>query len=100
VVKVGQAATQLCRLAFSLANQTDVVAAATLALDGLFEGTSVEAGAVFIDRKKTTPPVPSGLEVIAAIISASVVATTSEFGVPPTRKVVSSARLRIMFLLC
>lgn len=64
--KVGQAATQLCRLAFSLANQTDVAAAATLALDGLFEGTSVDAGAVFIDRKKTSPPVPASLEVIAA----------------------------------
>ena len=33
--KVGQAATQLCRLAFELANETNIVSAANLALDGL-----------------------------------------------------------------
>jgi Nif-specific regulatory protein len=46
--RLGQAATKLCRLAFHLASQTDVTAVATLALDGLFEGTHVDAGGVLL----------------------------------------------------
>ena len=45
IPKVGRAAAKLCRLAFELANQTDVISVAKLALDGLFEGTTVDAGA-------------------------------------------------------
>jgi transcriptional regulator with GAF, ATPase, and Fis domain len=63
--KAGQAATQLCRLAFSLANETDVISAANLALDGLFEGTSADAGSVLLDRQKAAVPAAS-LELIAA----------------------------------
>jgi len=46
--KVGKAATELCRLAFELAHQTSVGEAANLALDGLFEGIHVDAGAVLL----------------------------------------------------
>ncbi len=48
IPRVGRAATNLCRLAFDLANQTDAIAVANLALDGLFVGTSVDAGAVYL----------------------------------------------------
>jgi Nif-specific regulatory protein len=46
--RLGQAATQLCRLAFHLANQTDVVSVAKVALEGLFEGTQADAAAVLL----------------------------------------------------
>jgi Nif-specific regulatory protein len=46
--KVGQAAAKLCRLAFELANQTDLISVANLALNGLFMGTHVDAGAVYL----------------------------------------------------
>ncbi len=46
--KLGKAATQLCRLAFELANQTDVNEVAELALSGLFEGTKIDSGAVLL----------------------------------------------------
>ncbi len=46
--KVGESAAQLCRLAFELANQTSVTDAANLALDGLFEGTNVDAGGLLL----------------------------------------------------
>ena len=46
--KVGRAAANLCRLAFELAKATDVVTLAHVALDGLFEGTQVDAGAVLL----------------------------------------------------
>jgi len=48
VPRVGRAATMLCRLAFELAQQTDAVSVANVALNGLFEGTSVDAGAVWL----------------------------------------------------
>jgi pSer/pThr/pTyr-binding forkhead associated (FHA) protein len=51
IPKVGRAATKLCRLAFDLAKQPDVLSVATLALDGLFDGTQVDAGAVLLRRK-------------------------------------------------
>ena len=46
--RVGNAAAMLCRLAFELAQQNDVAAVANRALEGLFEGTKVDAGAVLV----------------------------------------------------
>ena len=51
--KVGRAAAKLCRLAFELAKATDVVSLANVALDGLFEGTHVDAGAVLLRPART-----------------------------------------------
>lgn len=48
VPAVGRAAAQLCRLAFELAKATNVVGLANIALDGLFEGTHVDAGAMLL----------------------------------------------------
>jgi Nif-specific regulatory protein len=45
---LGKAAAKLCRLAFELAKQTNATAVANHALDGLFEGTNVEAGSVLL----------------------------------------------------
>jgi len=67
IPKVGRAATNLCRLAFELANQTDVESVARLALDGLFMGTSVDAGAVYLmPRGFRNKPSESDLQVIAS----------------------------------
>jgi Nif-specific regulatory protein len=67
VPKVGQAATKLCRLAFELANQQNVIAVANLALDGLFEGTNVDAGGVLLGpRNVEATPAHDELEVIAS----------------------------------
>ncbi|HUG71259.1 MAG TPA: sigma 54-interacting transcriptional regulator [Pirellulaceae bacterium] len=67
VPKVGQAATKLCRLAFELANQTDVIAVANLALEGVFEGTNVDAGAVLVGpRTEEATPTHDLLEVVAS----------------------------------
>jgi transcriptional regulator with GAF, ATPase, and Fis domain len=67
IPRVGRAATKLCRLAFELANQVDVISAANLALNGLFEGTSVDAGAVLLlPRGFTDIPTGADLEVIAS----------------------------------
>ncbi|PHR96300.1 MAG: sigma-54-dependent Fis family transcriptional regulator [Blastopirellula sp.] len=48
IPKVGHAATRLCQIAFELANQVDVTAVANLSLEGLFESTMVDAGAVLL----------------------------------------------------
>lgn len=48
VPKVGWAAARLCRLAFDLANQTKLETVAQLSLQGLFESTKVDAGAVLL----------------------------------------------------
>ncbi|MBW3596489.1 MAG: FHA domain-containing protein, partial [Planctomycetes bacterium] len=67
IPKVGRAATKLCRLAFDLAKQPDVMSVAALALEGLFDGTSVDAGAVLLRRKGFTGPLTENeLELIAA----------------------------------
>jgi Nif-specific regulatory protein len=67
VPKVGQAATKLCRLAFELANQTDVIAVANMALEGVFEGTQVDAGAVLLGpRAEEQTPAHDELEVVAS----------------------------------
>jgi len=65
--KVGRAAANLCRLAFELAKATDVVSLANVALDGLFEGTQVDAGAVLLQARRPSPKGPGDhLEVIAS----------------------------------
>ena len=67
IPKVGRAATKLCRLAFELANQPDVISVAKLALDGLFEGTTIDAGAVLLlPRGSKGIPNDQKLEVIAS----------------------------------
>jgi Nif-specific regulatory protein len=50
--RLGYAATQLCRLAFNMARQADVVAVAKVTLDGLFEGTHTDAGAVLLGPRE------------------------------------------------
>ena len=65
--KVGRAAANLCRLAFELAKATDVVTLANVALDGLFEGTQVDAGAVLLQARRPSPKQPiDNLEVVAS----------------------------------
>ena len=65
--KVGKAATMLCRLAFELASQTDVLAVAKLALNGLFEGTSVDAGGVWLLQPgHSGPPTSGDLQLVAS----------------------------------
>jgi Nif-specific regulatory protein len=46
--KVGRAAANLCRLAFELAQASDIIAIADLALGGLFSATQVDAGALLV----------------------------------------------------
>jgi transcriptional regulator with GAF, ATPase, and Fis domain len=58
--KVGRAAANLCRLAFELAKATDVVTLANVALDGLFEGTQVDAGAVLLHARRPGANEPRG----------------------------------------
>ena len=63
---VGLAATKLCRLGFELANQPTVRAVAKLALDGLFEGTRCDAGAVLVlPRDKRAKGQSTDLEIVA-----------------------------------
>jgi Nif-specific regulatory protein len=54
IPKVGRAAAKLCRIAFDLAKATDVVSLANNALDGLFDGASVDAGAVLLRTGAST----------------------------------------------
>ncbi|WP_145060623.1 sigma 54-interacting transcriptional regulator [Adhaeretor mobilis] len=49
--KLGRAAAKLCRLAFDLAKSTDVVSLANHSLEGLFEGTQVDAGAILLRQR-------------------------------------------------
>ncbi len=65
--RVGRAAATLCRLAFELAKQGDIEAVANKALDGLFESTKVDAGAVWLaPRGKAESISFDKLEVVAA----------------------------------
>ncbi|MDZ4819574.1 MAG: sigma 54-interacting transcriptional regulator, partial [Planctomycetota bacterium] len=67
IPRVGRAAAQLCRLAFELAKAPDVPAIAKLALDGLFEGTQVDAGALLLlPRDFSGEPAGGDLEVVAS----------------------------------
>jgi Nif-specific regulatory protein len=67
IPRVGRAAAKLCRLAFELANQPDIISVANHALEGLLEGTNSNAGALLL-VPPDFPGVPSGndLEVIAS----------------------------------
>ena len=49
--KVSRAAAKLCKLAFQLAKSTDVISLANTALEGLFEGTHSDAGAILLRRR-------------------------------------------------
>jgi transcriptional regulator with GAF, ATPase, and Fis domain len=65
--KVGRAAAKLCRLAFELAKATDVVSLANEAINGLFECTSVDAGALLLRvRDASGQRTGEELEVIAS----------------------------------
>lgn len=66
--KVGRAATQLCRLAFELANQNTAISVANMALDGLFEGTNVDAGAVLLlaTQAQNDEPTVDDMQVVAS----------------------------------
>jgi Nif-specific regulatory protein len=65
--KVGRAAANLCRIAFELAKAGDVVTLANVALDGLFEGTQVDAGGVLLQARRPSAKKPiDNLEVIAS----------------------------------
>jgi Nif-specific regulatory protein len=65
IPKVGQAATKLCRLAFELAKSTDEVTLAKLALSGLFDSTSVDAGALLMLDDPNADPTTTNLRVVA-----------------------------------
>src|SRR5215213_862955 len=49
--KVSRAAAKLCKLAFELAKSTDVFSLANTALEGLFEGTHSDAGAILLRKR-------------------------------------------------
>jgi len=48
IPRVGRSAAKLCRLAFELANQSDVKSVAEVALNGVMDETGVDAGAVVL----------------------------------------------------
>ena len=65
--KIGRAVAALCRIAFHLARQTDVMGIAETALEGIFDGTSVDAGAILLaPRNLEEKPVGGDLEMVAA----------------------------------
>jgi transcriptional regulator with GAF, ATPase, and Fis domain len=65
--KLGQAATKLCRLAFDLANVQDMHEIANLAINTLFDGTNVDAGAVLLTPRDSMAPADAeGLEIVAS----------------------------------
>ena len=65
--RVGRAAAMLCRIAFELANQTELFDVARLALNGLFASTNVDAGAVYlVPRDLSGEASGEDLEIIAS----------------------------------
>jgi transcriptional regulator with GAF, ATPase, and Fis domain/pSer/pThr/pTyr-binding forkhead associated (FHA) protein len=65
--RLTHSAAMLCRLAFELGKQKDVPAVANRALEGLFEGTRIDAGAVLLAPRDKSGTIAAGdLEVIAA----------------------------------
>ncbi len=66
IPKVGRAAKTLCRLAFELANQKTLKDIAQLALNGLFEGTSADAGAVLLVPARLPSPMDASKLEIAS----------------------------------
>ena len=66
VPKVGRAAKKLCRIAFEMANQTSLKEIASLALNGLTDGTAADAGAVLmVPARLQFPFDTSALEIAA-----------------------------------
>lgn len=64
---VGRAAAKLCRLAFELGKAPSIENLAMLALDGLFETTQIDAGAVLLlPRGFQGEPSVSDLEIVAS----------------------------------
>ena len=51
---VGKAAAKLCRIAFELAQATDVKSLAESALEGVFDGTPCDAGGVLLRRRTSS----------------------------------------------
>jgi Nif-specific regulatory protein len=67
VPRLGQAAAKLCRLAFELASEPDAIAVSHLALNGLFESASIDAGAVLLVPRGMEGEInPADLQVIAS----------------------------------
>jgi len=67
VPRVGRAAAKLCQLAFELAQQTDINSITNLTLEGLFESTQVDAGAVLLlPRGFQGPATEKDLELIGS----------------------------------
>jgi Nif-specific regulatory protein len=67
IPKVGRAATKLCRIAFELANQPDLISVANRSLEGLLEATHANAGAVLlVPRDFPQSPTGGDLEVVAS----------------------------------
>ena len=66
VPRLGQAAAKLCRLAFELASEPDIAAVAHLALNGLFESTHVDAGAVLLLPRNGEDVTPAELQIVAS----------------------------------
>ncbi|QDU92690.1 sigma 54-interacting transcriptional regulator [Lignipirellula cremea] len=66
IPRVGRAAKMLCRLAFELANQPDARSVANLALEGVFEGAKIDAGAVLLAPRELEGEIKADdLQVIA-----------------------------------
>ncbi len=67
IPKVGRAAAHLCRLAFALAKTTNLASLANLAINGLFESTQADAGALLLrDRDETGERVGEKLDLITS----------------------------------
>ncbi len=67
VPRLGQAAAKLCRLAFELASQPDATSVAHLALNGLFDSTHADAGAMLLlPRDPDSEPSPAELQIVAS----------------------------------
>ncbi|MBX7168772.1 MAG: sigma 54-interacting transcriptional regulator [Pirellulales bacterium] len=65
--RIGRAAVQLARLAFTMAKAPDVETLAKLSLDGLFAGIEVDAGAVLLlPRDFKGDPTQTDLEVVSS----------------------------------
>lgn len=64
--KVGRAAAMLCRLAFELAQAEDTKSVAKIALDGLFLGTSADAGAILLGTVNDTESTSDSLTEVAS----------------------------------
>ena len=65
--KLGQAATKLCKIAFELGSQSDIASVAHLALNGLFDSTQIDAGAVWLlPRGKENSTSLADLQMVAS----------------------------------